>query len=230
MRKLFKDIPILKPALIASFSFVFGFVLSKHLLPINLSSAASNIDVQATTSSTLIAQTEKSIPEKTATVLTAETEPSASYVGAYYNSRATTLTNTAGANAAGANASSSLFIPSLGINSAITPSSLSGKELSVPSSNVGVYGTLYMGHSSGIFARLNQARVGQQLYLNGNAYTISSVEINQPVWSNRKGVGAHGMNQLIALGASQIVLMTCSGSYVEGFGWSGRTLVFASLN
>lgn len=224
---LSRNNPAFKPAMIIVGSFFLGLIVGASFLPVASSTATSDVNIQVSAEPTPdpTPLPEKAAPEKTDSALSAERDLATSYIAA----ASTNPTSVAPLSASSQNLSA-FSIPSLGVNSSLVSSNLSSKELSVPASGVSFYGSLYMGHSAGVFARLSQASAGAQIYINGTAYTITSVQINLPVWSNRQGVGDYHMAQLINLGTGQIVLMTCSGAYQDGFGWTGRTLVFASQN
>lgn len=217
--------PALVPSLIAALSIFAGTIIGNIFLPITTSVAFENYQLQI----------EESNPDHYSlkkTLETPEKSPAESNEIApiYYTHQTSPQANSIITSTATSATNKGLSIPALGINSPLTSSSLSNNELSVPDYGVSVYGSLYMGHSSGVFAKLFSASVGQALQINSSTYTISSVQNYQPVWANRKGVGNYSMRQLINLGENQVVLMTCSGSYQAGFGWTHRTLVFATLN
>ena len=224
-----KSNPMLVPSLIVALSIFAGIIIGHTFLPIATSVASENYQLQIEESSSNHYSLKKTleVPEKSQAqsneIATAYyTRQITNYVTSQINSTATSTTTNA--------ASSGLSIPALGISSPLISSSLSNNELSVPDYGVSVYGSLYMGHSSGVFAKLPSASVGQNLQIGSSTYIISSVQNYQPVWANRKGVGNYSMRQLINLGENQVVLMTCSGSYQAGFGWTHRTLVFATLS
>ena len=212
--------PTLRPSLVAAFSLFLGIFVGTYVIPINATYANSNIDISdASTSNDYTQIDEKTNVEKTEIAsLVNRGNGSARSVGTSTSSSA--VTPTAGAN---------LVIPSLGIATSVSASNLSNHELSVPSSSVSYYGTLLMGHSSGVFTNLPRAGVGQEITYNGRTYVIDSVRANLPVSSDRQKVGNYSMYVLTNLGANRIVLMTCAGSYQAGFGYTHRTLVFATL-
>ena len=215
------DNPVLHPSLLAAFSLFLGIFAGTYVIPNNATFANTKIDAPASETSNKHSEylTEKSGVEKTEEKTITNRGQGVSY------SRAST-----GGTSTNYNAGAGLSIPSLGIATSVSASNLSGQELSVPSSTVSYYGSLLMGHSSGVFASLPGARTGQEIIYNGRSYTIDNVRINLPVSSDRKKVGNYSMAVLTGLGANRIVLMTCAGSYQPGFGYTGRTLVFATLN
>lgn len=217
----------LTPSIIAALTFVIGIMLGTHIVPVAISSASGNTKIE--TLSPAPKPAEK--PLKDAAVQSEVQDkpismPSNSSTN-YYN-----YTNRTNANPSNASSSSAytLNISTLGINAPIIKSNLTNKELSVPAYGVSYYQTLYMGHSSGVFANLQNAKIGSKVTLGNKSYTISDVRINLPVSENRQAVGNFSMGTLTNLPNGKIVLMTCSGSYRSGFGWTGRTLVFANLD
>lgn len=114
-------------------------------------------------------------------------------------------------------------IPELGINSALTYAPVENQDFQVPASTVGYNGTLYMGHTPGVFSSLSRAKAGQEVIVSGRHYTVASVGVYR-VSDDRRGLEGLGYDMwgLMALSDGQIVLMTCtngSSSY--------RTVVFA---
>ena len=214
--------PALRPALLAAFSLFIGIFTGTYAIPVSSTYANAIIEVPA--DATSVAERthleEKTQPEKAEIASLAA--PSSQ------SSSAATSVSSVSTSGATPVSGPYLSIPSLGINSPVYASSVSGRELSVPGSAVGVYGTLLMGHSSGVFANLPRASVGQQLTYNGATYTISSVQRNLPVREDRQAVGNYTMYVLTNLGPDRIVMMTCAGTYRAGFGYTERTLVFAT--
>ena len=207
--------PALRPSLLAVFSLIIGIFLGTYLIPVSTTFANTKIDISdATTSNTHTRKEEKTVVEKSEVKSIANRSGSSTTRG-YAAPKTTSAAN--------------LVIPSLGIATSVSASNLSGSKLSVPSSTVSYYGTLLMGHSSGVFASLPRAGVGQEITYNGRTYVVDSVRINLPVSSDRQKVGNYSMYVLTNLGSNRIVLMTCAGSYQAGFGYTGRTLVFATL-
>ncbi len=207
----------LRPALIGAFSVLLGVFIGTYVIPINNTSANSHIDVPADAISTQHSQLETKSPaekHEQKTISAAQAKSSG------YAAASNTQPSYSGAG---------LSIPSLGIATSVSASTLSGNELSVPSSSVSSYGTLLMGHSSGVFRNLPAASVGQEIIYNGQTYIINKVKLNLPVAQDRKSVGNYSMYVLTNYGPGNIVLMTCAGSYQPGFGYTARTLVFASL-
>ena len=207
--------PAIRPSLLAVFSLIIGIFIGTYLIPVNTSFANTKIDISDATTSTTHSQKEEKTPVKKS-----EIKSIADRGGSTRGYAASKATQSSGAN---------LVIPSLGIATSVSASNLSDNELSVPGSSVSYYGTLLMGHSSGVFASLPRAVVGQEIVYNGRTYSVDNVRINLPVSSDRQKVGNYSMYVLTNLGNNRIVLMTCAGSYQAGFGYTGRTLVFATL-
>ncbi len=211
----------LRPALLGAFSLMLGIFAGTYAIPVNSTFANSHIDVPADATSRDYTAIEQKTPvEKTETdtLATATAKPADTASTSVATKAATTYTSAA-----------NLQIPALGIYTSVTPSTLTNNELSVPSSSVSVYGSLLMGHSSGVFGSLSRAAVGQEIVYNGATYVVDSVRINLPVdQSSRQYVGNFSMYVLTNLGSNRIVLMTCAGNYQSGFGYTGRTLVFAT--
>ena len=212
--------PAFRPSLVAAFSLFLGIFIGTYVIPINATYANSNIDISDAATSNDYAQIDEKTNVEKAEIASLADKSTGSARSAGASTSAKTAASTAGAN---------LVIPSLGIATSVSASNLSNHELSVPSSSVSYYGTLLMGHSSGVFANLPRAGVGQEITYNGRTYVIDSVRANLPVNNDRKGVGPFSMYVLTNLGPNRIVLMTCAGAYQAGFGYTHRTLVFATL-
>ncbi|MBR2659287.1 class F sortase [Candidatus Saccharibacteria bacterium] len=209
----------IRPIIVAILAFIIGFNAGHIFLPIKQAEATTPVTetteaTEATTKST------KSAPEKaetTAPVTTAKTT--------YATTQSITVPDTTSAGIP----TTGLYIPSVGIYTSVVASSLQDNTPTVPSSGASKYGSLIMGHVFGIFANLSATAAGQKLYLNGETYTITSVERNLPVSSDRRLVGNYTMGQLIYRGDNNLVLMTCAGSYNANINtYSHRTLVFAT--
>ena len=210
---------LIRPAFVAILAFAIGFNAGHIFLPIKQAEATTPVTetteaIEATTKST------KSAPEKaetTALVTTAKTT--------YTTTQSITVPGTTSAGIP----TTGLYIPSVGIYTSVVTSSLQNNTPTVPSSGASKYGSLIMGHVFGVFANLSATAAGQKLYLNGETYTITSVERNLPVSSDRRLVGNYTMGQLIYRGDNNLVLMTCAGSYDANINtYSHRTLVFAT--
>lgn len=199
-------------------SFMIGILAGKLAMPISGAYAVNEIvvneDNTATASKTT---TEKSLIEEAAVsdiasadIYDASANKNTSYAISY-NSSANTAVSYA------------FSIPALGIYSPLTQSSMNNKKLDVPASNVGVYGTLYMGHTPGVFSNLAYAKAGQQVIVNGVSYIITSVNVYEidPDGDSFNNDSLK-MKYLVNLPAGQIALMTCTnGSSTH------RTIVFA---
>ena len=219
-RSLFygKDNRVLKYSIVASITFILGLIIGVYLSPISSSFAGTNISVEQT-SHTHADYSKKSLADKptsTSSLSVARNNPT-------QNSKTSATENTS-------NYTVTISIPSIGLTTSLTPSTMTNRELSVPAYGVSYYKTLYMGHSTGVFKSLPAVKVGENIYVAGEKYTITSVNPNLPVASDRQSVGNYSMHVLTNLAPGDIVLMTCAGNYQPGFGWNARTLVFASKN
>ena len=210
----------IRPIIVAILAFAIGFNAGHIFLPIKQAKATTPATetteaTEATTKST------KSTPEKAETTALATTAKTT-----YAATQSITVPDTTSS----ANIpTTGLYIPSVGIYTSVAASNLQNNTPTVPSSGASKYGSLIMGHVFGIFANLSATAAGQKLYLNGETYTITSVERNLPVSSDRRLVGNYTMGQLIYRGDNNLVLMTCAGSYSASINtYSHRTLVFAT--
>lgn len=224
--------------LVFAYSFLLGLSASHILLPINRAEATTT-PVDTVQTSTSQEFTSKSAPEKTENAEISAKTPSGSTIWAQ-TVQSTTQTKAQIAQNQAQNQNQSqaqtlaqvpqtgLYIPSIGLSTGIAASSLVNSTPTVPSSGASQYGSLIMGHVFGVFANISALKSGQKLYLNGASYTITSVEPNLPVSSDRKNVGPYTMNQLIYRGQN-LVLMTCAGTYSSALNtYSHRTLIFAN--
>lgn len=188
---------------IFTLSFLFGLSVGRTFLPVEGAQAAQPLDTSGPIS--IVGKTQK-------------TEKSAISQAAI--STLTTKTPIP---------STGLYIPDIGLSTSVVGSVKTGNDLSVPAYGTSKYGSLIMGHVLGVFSNLVNTHPGQKLYLNGQEFTITSVERSLKVANNRKAVGNYTMSQLIYSGDDNLVLMTCAGSYDNNIGtYSHRTLVFAT--
>ena len=217
--------PAFRPCLVGVFSLIVGIFIGNYVIPVNSAQADSQIEVSADATS----DNREQLPEKTTAEKAEIADIASTSTVSSYSSTNSGYTASASNTSASYTSGADLVIPSLGITTSVSASNLSGNELSVPSSTASYYGTLIMGHSSGVFANLPRASVGQGITYNGRTYVIDSVRTNLTVSSDRQKVGNFSMYVLTNLGSNRIVLMTCAGSYQAGFGYTHRTLVFATL-
>ncbi len=111
-------------------------------------------------------------------------------------------------------ATSLLSIDAISLHAPVKKVVLSGKTLEVPEQIAGAYSvyenkTLIMGHSSTIFTRLHELKLGDKISYNGKEYTIRNIEEKQKQDIVMKDI-------LRAEEKDTLILMTCSGDKIEG--------------
>ncbi len=193
---------VLRPSIIAALFFVFGLFMGMYVAPTYLTSATTNLDLE-------VNETENNSKYSVVSNDKAKT-PTISYSR---NATATTISKPQ----SDAN-SVAISVPA---NKLVAVSPQNG-ELAVPDYGVSYYGTLYMGHTPGIFGTLQYAKAGQKIIMGSKTYTITSVQVGLPITSSTT-VAGYSMLDLATRPSGQIVLITCHGS-------AYRTLVFATID
>lgn len=111
-------------------------------------------------------------------------------------------------------ATSLLSINAINLHAPVKEVAMKGKTLEVPEQIAGSYSvhdnkTLIMGHSSTIFANLNNLSLGDKISYNNKTYTISNIEEKQKQDIDMSEV-------LSAAETDTLILMTCSGDKITG--------------
>ena len=127
-----------------------------------------------------------------------------------------------------AEASGVLEIPSISLSAPVSDAELSGRKLSVPDYIVGKYFSyedrvLLMGHSSTVFAKLSEVKVGDEISYGGRVYKVASREIRPKAEISMQEI-------LEDTGEPTLVLMTCAGEHVSGQDYSHRLIVNAVVS
>lgn len=200
---VFAKNPALRPSIIAAIFFIFGLFIGLYVAPSYFTSATDGIELDTnTTKSAELSQIDKQEAELPSISSTRSTTYTTAKTAAYTAEPATVIS-----------------IPANRIE-------ISHKDsngiLYVPANNVGRYGTLYMGHTPGIFSDLHAARIGQKIVLGSNTYTVNSVNVGLEINGEYK-VAGYSISNLASLPSGQIALISCYGS-------DYRTVVFASLD
>ena len=122
--------------------------------------------------------------------------------------------------------SAELAIPSIGLNSDVTQLSLKDHQLETPRTIVGSFArnshkTLLIGHSTTVFNKLNEVKIGDEIvyddtiYYIYNIYTVKKEEVS--------------MGKLLTdEDKDTIVLMTCAGEPIGELDATHRLIVWAS--
>ena len=105
-----------------------------------------------------------------------------------------------------------LTIDDIELRAPVKTVKLNGKTLEVPEQIAGAYSvhenkTLVIGHSSTIFKRLNEVKIGEEITYNGKKYTISNIEEKRKENIVMKDI-------LKTEDEDTLVLMTCSGEKI----------------
>lgn len=127
-----------------------------------------------------------------------------------------------------AEASGVLEIPSISLSAPVSNVELSGRKLSVPDYIVGRYFSyenrvLLMGHSSTVFTKLSDVKVGDEISYNGQVYRVTSREIRPKAEISMREI-------LEDVGEPTLVLMTCAGEHVSGQDYSHRLIIDAVMS
>ncbi len=123
--------------------------------------------------------------------------------------------------------SGNIRIPSIGLDSDVTTIGLDYGELHTPDTIVGSYTrnhnkTLLIGHAGTVFENLHNTRLGDKIYLDGEEYTIDSINL-----SVKEDID---MLELLSESPEKtLVLMTCAGNMLEGGDATFRLIVTASI-
>lgn len=118
-----------------------------------------------------------------------------------------------------------LEIPSISLSVPMSDVELDGRTLSAPNYIVGRYKSfenkvLVIGHSSTVFQRLNEVRVGDKISYDGQEFEIVSREI--------KAKADISMREILSNEKEPtLVLMTCSGEHISGQDYSHRLIIYA---
>lgn len=121
--------------------------------------------------------------------------------------------------------SANLSIPAIGLRSDVTELTLHDGNLDTPDTIVGSYSradnkTLLIGHSTTIFAHLDDIRLGDMIEYNNTSYTVISYTI--------QAKSDISMTRLLkATNNDTIVLMTCAGELLENGDATHRLIVTA---
>ena len=124
--------------------------------------------------------------------------------------------------------SANLSIPAIGLRSDVTELTLRDGNLDTPDTIVGSYSradnkTLLIGHSTTIFERLNEIRLGDTIEYDNASYTVISYKIQaKPDISM-----AHLLKRA---DEDTIVLMTCAGELLENGDATHRLIITAVNN
>ncbi len=121
--------------------------------------------------------------------------------------------------------SGNLEIPSIELVSDVTTLELNEHKLDTPDTIVGSYSrntnkTLLIGHSTTVFANLDDVVAGDTIYYNNNKYTVRKVELFQKTDIN--------MSRLLKSEEQEtIVIMTCAGQILDNHDATHRLIVTA---
>lgn len=120
-----------------------------------------------------------------------------------------------------------LYISKIGLNEPV----ISAPNAVTPDHNVGQYGNLLFGHSTGVFRNLGLLTTGDKISLYGKNYTVYASSV-YAVSDDMKKVGDYTTTKLGYGMGESIVLMTCTGHYKTfkngQYSMSHRILVFAN--
>lgn len=118
-----------------------------------------------------------------------------------------------------------LLATDINLDTPVEKLSLDGRQLNVPDMIAGYYSseqnkTLLVGHSSTVFEKLDQLKIGQDIEYDSKRYKISRIEILEKSEIN--------MSQVLA-GApvDTIVLMTCAGESLPNQDATHRLIITA---
>ena len=124
--------------------------------------------------------------------------------------------------------SAELNIPMIGLNADVTTLELGPDGLETPDSIVGSYSqannkTLLIGHSTTVFAALNQVQLGETLKYNDTNYRVAAIDMMPK--------SEIDMNKVLS-GADKdtIIIMTCAGQLLDDGNATHRLLVTAVDN
>lgn len=118
-----------------------------------------------------------------------------------------------------------IAIPSINLVSGVVDVELENHKLNTPDTVVGSYSrydtkTFLIGHSSTVFKKLHQVKIGDFIFYNDKKYQISSAEIFAKSDIN--------MNNLLApTRQNTLVIMTCAGTQVGEKDATHRLIVTA---
>ena len=116
-------------------------------------------------------------------------------------------------------------IHAIDLKSDVTMLEMKDHELTTPDDIVGGYTraknkTFLVGHSTGVFSRLNQLGVGEEIIYDLVKYTVTKVEILEK--------SEISMNKLLLPAEKDtIVLMTCAGELLDGGDATHRLIITA---
>ncbi|MBR5621391.1 hypothetical protein IKW75_02845 [Candidatus Saccharibacteria bacterium] len=190
--------PALRPSIIAAIFFVVGLFVGIYVAPTHLTAADTGLALDGK-SNNLAAYDKITTEEADLPTISATN---------YSSIQSTTTSDT---------------ILSVSADNIIAVEPDENNTLYVPDYGVSHWGTLYMGHTPGIFSNLQYAKSGQKIVLGDKSYTITSVQVGLKITGDTT-VSGYSMSYLgKGLGANQIALITCFGS-------SNRTIVFATLD
>ena len=108
--------------------------------------------------------------------------------------------------------SGTVEIPSIGLNSDVTTLSLTSEGLQTPDTIVGSYTrgnkTLLIGHSTTVFQDLDDVKLGDIIYYNGEKYKVSTISV-----ARKEDII---MSELLRPDEQEsLVVMTCAGTLLE---------------
>lgn len=198
-------------------SFILGLLIGKLATPVSQSQALATISADTNAVSTSVIES-VSTPEKV----------NISELGASATVSTTKSTSTVTQKPVEIK-HNQLYIPKLGIDTNIVPVGIVGKTIPVPSNQIGINGTLLVGHNPGVFSSILSLRAGDTITLYGTTYQVysaSDYKLKSTSWLTG-ALGNFAVDNLNAR-AGEIVLMTCTGSYDPALeSMSHRRLVFA---
>ena len=120
-----------------------------------------------------------------------------------------------------------LSIPSISLNTPVAPLELQDHQLIAPELIAGAYSshankTLIIGHSSTVFAELNQTAIGESFEYNSESYIISDYQVLAKSEVNMAEILAETKEETI-------IIMTCAGESLPNQDATHRLLVTAIL-
>ncbi|MBR3220403.1 class F sortase [Candidatus Saccharibacteria bacterium] len=125
-----------------------------------------------------------------------------------------------------ATAPNRLFIPSINLSTPVDDVSKTGQKISVPEVIAGAYSentnkTLLLGHSSTVFERLGDLKIGDSLVFDDNSYRITKIITVTKAEIDMSDV-------LAPAEQPTIILMTCTGQHIAGHDYTHRIVITAS--
>lgn len=119
-----------------------------------------------------------------------------------------------------------LEIGSIGLTSPVAPLELEDHQLIAPATIAGAYSrnpnkTLIIGHSSTVFKKLSETKIGEEFSYNNESYRIVEIETQKKSDINMSEI-------LAAVNQETIIIMTCAGDPLPDQDATHRLLVTAT--